>query len=76
MIEHMLAKTREEQSGYLKNVNDFQTSRKIFKQQSAKLRATVNLRRLEKAIDNTRNSMEGNWTTHGLKINIKCVATS
>ncbi|MEW8043712.1 MAG: hypothetical protein G8D28_05270, partial [gamma proteobacterium symbiont of Phacoides pectinatus] len=31
----------------------------------------VNLRRLEKAIDNTRNSMEGNWTTHGLKINMQ-----
>jgi hypothetical protein len=70
VIEHMMEKTREEQSNYMHNVNSFQASRKVMKDQARKLRLALDLQELQDVIDKTRQKMEGNWTTAGLKTNM------
>ncbi|OOZ36793.1 dynamin family protein [Solemya velesiana gill symbiont] len=67
VIEHMIARTREEQAKYMNNVNSFQASRKVLKGQAKTLRRALDLKRLEQNIDETRSKMEDNWTTVGLK---------
>ncbi len=71
VIEHMMKETRREQASYMKNVNSFQASHKVLQEQSAVLRNTLDLKKLDVKIEETLKQMEGNWTTHGLKVNMR-----
>ncbi len=71
VIEHMMKETRKEQAAYMKNVNSFQASHKVLQEQSSQLRKTLDLKQLEERIEETKKAMEGNWTTHGLKVNMQ-----
>ncbi|MCG8428663.1 MAG: dynamin family protein [Chromatiales bacterium] len=71
VIEHMMARTREEQAEYMRNVNNFQASRKVLKEQVNILHGALDLAKLEDTITETRKRMSGNWTTAGLKANMR-----
>jgi hypothetical protein len=71
VVEHMLEKTREEQAAYVRAVNSFQASRKVLMNQSKLLRETLDMVRLEQQIKKSWQSMSGNWTTIGLKSNMR-----
>ncbi|MCW8943839.1 MAG: dynamin family protein [Sedimenticola sp.] len=71
MIEHMMAKTRNEQAEYMRNVNSFQASRKILKDQATTLREALDLKKLERSINAAHNKMADNWTTLGLQSNMR-----
>jgi hypothetical protein len=67
MIEHMMIKTREEQTEYMRNVNSFQASRKVLKEQAVILRGALDMKKLEKNITATHHAMADDWTTLGLR---------
>lgn len=71
VIEHMMTKTRAEQADYMRNVNSFQASRKILKEQATTLRDALDLKKLERSITATHNTMADNWTTLGLKSSMR-----
>lgn len=71
MIEHMMSKTRTEQAEYMRNVNSFQASRKILKDQATTLREALDLKKLERSINATHNAMADNWTTLGLQSSMR-----
>lgn len=71
MIEHMMTQTRTEQSEYMQNVNSFQASRKVLKEQAITLRDALDLKKLERSIIATQNAMTDNWTTLGLKSSMR-----
>lgn len=73
VIEHLMAKTTQEQSEYLRNVESFQTSRKILNQQAKQMLDTLNMEELEEIIEQGRTEMEGSWTTMGLKTSMKTI---
>jgi hypothetical protein len=76
VVEHMLEKTREEQAAYVRAVNSFQASRKVLMDQSKVLRQTLDMTRLEKKIKKSWHNMSGNWTTIGLKSNMRVLFDS
>jgi hypothetical protein len=76
VVEHMLEKTREEQAAYVRAVNSFQASRKVLMDQSKVLRNTLDMARLEKKIKKSWHNMSGNWTTIGLKSNMRVLFDS
>ncbi len=71
VIEHLMKKTREEQSAYHKNVQSFQESHSILKQQAQSLLASLSVSSFDKMIAEARTEMSDSWTTHGLKIGMK-----
>ncbi|MCP3671558.1 MAG: hypothetical protein GY814_14240 [Gammaproteobacteria bacterium] len=71
VVDDMMQKAREEQARYMKNVNSFQISRKVLKNHAMTLREALDMEKLEQKISKTRDSMSGNWTTLGLKINMQ-----
>ncbi|MCW8907040.1 MAG: dynamin family protein, partial [Sedimenticola sp.] len=73
MIEHMMTQTRAEQSEYMQNVNSFQASRKVLKEQAVTLREALDLKQLERSINATQNAMTDNWTTLGLQSNMRAL---
>jgi hypothetical protein len=76
VVEHMLEKTREEQAAYVRAVNSFQASRKVLMDQSKILRDTLDMTRLEQKIKKSWHNMSGNWTTIGLKSNMRVLMDS
>lgn len=73
MIEQMMDKTRQEQAEYMRNVNSFQASRKVLKDQAKTLQTSLDMKRLERSISASYNSMADNWTTLGLKTNMRAL---
>lgn len=71
VIEHMMDRTRGEQAEYMRNVNSFQASRKVLKKQAVVLRDALDMKKLERTINETRRKMSGNWTTPGLKSSMR-----
>lgn len=71
VIEHLMAKTRREQTEYMRNVKSFQACRKILNEQAKALREALDTKRLEQTIGETHKKMAGNWTTTGLKFNMR-----
>lgn len=67
MIEQMMTKTRQEQAEYMRDVNNFQASRKVLKDQAVILRGALDMKKLEKSISATHHAMADDWTTLGLK---------
>ncbi|MCW8946935.1 MAG: hypothetical protein OQK80_05665, partial [Sedimenticola sp.] len=56
---------------YMRNVNSFQASRKILKDQATTLREALDLKKLERSINAAHNKMADNWTTLGLQSNMR-----
>ncbi len=71
MIEQMMDKTRQEQAEYMHNVNSFQASRKVLKDQAKTLQTSLDMKQLERSITATYNTMTDNWTTLGLKTSMR-----
>ncbi|MCP4994423.1 MAG: hypothetical protein GY934_11650 [Gammaproteobacteria bacterium] len=71
VIEHMMTRTREEQAAYMRNINGFQASRKVLQEQAVGLRKSLDMKDLEQLINQTHRKMAGNWTTTGMKNNMR-----
>jgi hypothetical protein len=71
VIMHLMTKSREEQAAYLKNVESFQSSRRLLQNQAKVMLETLSLERLDQLIARTRKDMTGSWTTNGMKSGMK-----
>ncbi|MFN2339466.1 MAG: dynamin family protein [Gammaproteobacteria bacterium] len=71
VIMHLMSKSREEQAAYLKNVESFQSSRRLLQNQAKVMLETLSLERLDQLIARTRKDMTGSWTTNGMKRGMK-----
>jgi hypothetical protein len=67
VIQHLMKKSREEQSTYLRNVEGFQSSRRVLQSAAKTMLDALSLDSFDKLINKTRKDMTGAWTTHGLK---------
>ncbi len=67
VIGHLMQKSREEQTVYLKNVESFQASRRVLGQQAKKLLDTLSVDALDQLVTRTRREMMGSWTSMGLQ---------
>ena len=67
VIQHLMKKSREEQASYLRNVEGFQSSRRVLQNQAKIMLDALSLDSFDKLINRTRKDMTGAWTTHGLK---------
>ncbi|MFN2308235.1 MAG: dynamin family protein [Gammaproteobacteria bacterium] len=67
VIEHLMKKSREEQATYLRNVEGFQSSRRVLQSSAKTMLDALSLDAFDKLINKTREDMTGAWTTHGLK---------
>jgi hypothetical protein len=71
VIQALLEKTREEQATYHRNAENLNSSRHILSGQHNRLKAIIDLDRLDKQVNNARTSMKGSWTTTGMKSAMK-----
>ncbi|MCW8825086.1 MAG: dynamin family protein [Gammaproteobacteria bacterium] len=71
VIEHLMSKTREEQVDYHKNLESFNSNKKLLSQHSKELLARLSLTKLDKLVSKSRHSMSESWTTGGLKKGMK-----
>jgi len=67
VIMHLMAKSREEQATYLRNVESFQNSRRLLQNQARNMLESLSMDTLDRLISKTRDSMTNSWTTAGLK---------
>ncbi|NOR52061.1 MAG: hypothetical protein GQ470_05525 [Gammaproteobacteria bacterium] len=67
VIEHLMAKTREEQVNYHKNLESFNANKKLLSKHSKELLARLSLTKLDKLVSKSRQSMSDSWSTGGLK---------
>lgn len=71
VISHLMRKAREEQAAYLRNVENFQTSRKVLTQQSQTLLDNLSVDAFDRLLGETRQEMKESWTTGGMKRDMK-----
>ena len=76
IIHVLLEKTREEQTVYHRNAESLQSSRQILSGQHNRLKAIIDLDRLDRQVNEARNSMKGSWTTNGMKRAMKTLFDS
>lgn len=67
VIQHLMKKSREEQSAYMRNVESFQSSRRVLQSQAKEMLDALSLESFDRLIEKTRKEMTGAWTTVGLK---------
>ncbi len=67
VIEQLMTRTRAEQAAYIQDVNSFNASRELLREQSARLMQTLDLEQLEQRIEAAQREMRGAWTTRGLR---------
>ncbi len=67
VISHLMRKSREEQSSYLRNVESFQSSKRVLQSQAKAMQDVLSLDSFDQLISKTRKEMTGSWTTHDLK---------
>ncbi|MFQ5644039.1 MAG: dynamin family protein [Thiogranum sp.] len=67
VIMHLMAKSREEQAAYLRNVESFQSSRRLLQSQARNMLESLSMDTLDRLINKTRDSMTHSWTTAGMK---------
>jgi hypothetical protein len=67
VIQHLMKKSREEQATYLRNVEGFQSSRRVLQSAAKTMLDALSLDAFDKLINQTRKEMTGAWTTHGLR---------
>jgi len=66
VIQHLMKKSREEQTAYLRNVESFQGSRRVLQNQAKAMLETLSLGAFDRLINKTRAQMTNSWTTVGL----------
>lgn len=71
VIMHLLAKTRQEQVTYNKNLEGLQKSKRILDNYNRQLLMCLDLTTLDNFVSETRKAMAGSWTTVGLKNGMK-----
>jgi len=71
VIQQLLRKTRMEQAVYLRNAESLNSSRHILSGQHNRLKAIIDLSRLDQHVNKSRTSMKGSWTTNGMKGSMK-----
>ena len=64
LTEEMMAETREEQNQYLSNVENFQSTRRVFSVQSKMLVKTLDPENIDNIMARTRQRMSGSLTNH------------
>jgi hypothetical protein len=67
VIMQLMAKSREEQTAYLRNVESFQNSRRLLQNQARNMLEALSMDTLDRLISKTRESMTHSWTTAGMK---------
>ncbi len=67
VIEHLMQKTREEQVAYHKNLEAFNTNKKLLSDQNKELLKRLSLTKLDELVSLSRGNMTETWTTIGLK---------
>lgn len=73
MIMQLMEETRRHQSQYLKSVDSFQASRRLFAMQAKKMLDVLSPERVDQIIKNHTRSMEASFTTYGMKQAMKAV---
>jgi hypothetical protein len=71
VVEHLLEKTRAEQSRYLESVSRFQSSRSELQTEARQLRALLDIKKIELLMEESHHQMLHSWTTHGMKQNMR-----
>ena len=67
VILHLMKKTREEQTAYARNVESFQSSRRLLQKQATNMLQVLSMKAIDDMINESRQKMAGSWTTAGLK---------
>ncbi len=67
VIMHLVNKTQEEKDTYLRNVESFQSSRRVLHNQARNMVNALSIEMLDKLISKTREEMQQSWTTSGMK---------
>ena len=67
VIMHLVNKTQEEKDTYLRNVESFQSSRRVLHNQARNMLNALSIETLDKLISKTREEMQQSWTTVGMK---------
>lgn len=71
MISHLVKTTHEETIAYKVRVDNFQTSRALLNNKIKEMMEYLDLKLLDKSIEDSRKSMSGSWTTSGVKDSMK-----
>lgn len=67
MISHLIKTTHAETIAYKMRVDNYYTSRNLLNSKIKEILEYVDLKVLDKVIDDARNEMQGSWTTGGLR---------
>ncbi|HEY9199611.1 MAG TPA: dynamin family protein [Gammaproteobacteria bacterium] len=67
VIQHLMKKSRDEQAVYLRNVEGFQSSRRVLQSAAKTMLDALSLDNFDTLINKTRKDMSSAWTTHGLR---------
>ncbi len=67
MINHLIKTTHAETIAYKMRVDNYYTSRNLLNSKIKEILEYVDLKVLDKVIDDARNEMQGSWTTGGLR---------
>ncbi len=71
MTGKLMAETRDRQNMYMANIENFQTSRRVFNVQARMLVDSFSKDRIDIIIRNTKHDMSRSLTTYGMKQNIR-----
>jgi len=71
MTGKLMAETRDRQNAYLKNVENFQASRRVFAVQAKMLVEAISRQRVDKLIRANKHEMAKSLTTYGMKQSIR-----
>lgn len=71
MTGKLMAETRDRQNAYMTNVENFQSSRRVFSVQAKMLVDSLAQERIDDIIQRTREDMSKSLTTYGMKQNIR-----
>lgn len=67
MINHLIKTTHAETIAYKMRVDNYHTSRNLLNNKAKEILEYVDLKVLDKIIEEARNEMQGSWSTGGLK---------
>lgn len=67
MINHLIKTTHAETIAYKVRVDNFHTSRNLLNSKIKEILEYVDIKVLDKVIEEARNEMQGSWTTAGLR---------
>jgi replication fork clamp-binding protein CrfC len=71
VVTNLMRKTRERQATYNKNMESFQSSRRVLSQHAKTMLDTLSIQAVDELVAKTRKDMEGSWTTGGMKKGMK-----